>query len=177
VKPRRGKDADALVFGPLVRVYMAASKAVWNDPAVWIEERDNSDQRLLQWPRPHVGTAYEKLLQSLFNADVDVILILLESRGHPALPALPPEVDDPKFQVVLRVAHRAFLRGKEAIERKFGGYERVTGLKEFRNDVTALGVDLAIRSGLRREMGDQAFTALGISRSAAYRAMNRPRRR
>jgi len=178
-KPGRGSKnrSEKLLLSRILQAFREASRTVWNDPAAWIEERDSADARLLVWTRPVEGTGYEQLLAALFNAEVDFILVILEAREHPALPDFPPDINDPKFQVVLRVMHRAYLRGKAAVDafEDMPGADRVTGMKEFKADYRALAVDLIQRSGLRKEMGDEAFEALGISRAAAYRAMGRRR--
>ena len=160
-------------FGAVVKAYHGAAMLVWNDPAVWLQERNSEDTRLLQWPRPIEGTGYQKLLAVLFNANVDFVLRWLEHGGHPALPTLPPDVSDRAFQIVLRVVHRGFLKGKEAIETGHTTGKRVFGRKEYKNEVRRGLVDLLQRSGLRAEFGDDAFLALGISRAAAFRHMGK----
>ena len=174
-----GKPVEEKLLGPIIKAYLAASKEVWNDPAAWIEERASNDMRLLAWPRPEQPTGYQDLLALMFNADVESVLKVLELRGHPALPGLPPDVSDPKFQVVLRVMHRAFLHGMAAIQplADLAGADRVTGLREFRNQTNEAGADLIKRAGLDRELGDGVYKALTTSRSSAYRAMKRRRAR
>lgn len=177
--PTAGKAEpdDQPLFGQIVKAYLSASKEVWNDPSVWIEERDSDDRRVLAWPHRVEGTGYEQLLAILFNSEVDAVLSALELHEHPALPAFPHDVHDPRFQVVLRVLHRAFLKGKAAIDafEEAAGSDRVTGLREFRNDFVVDLVAWIQRSKLRRELGDHAFDVFGISRSVAYRAMRRRR--
>lgn len=183
-KPRKAPPVDTSapdeerLFGRVVKAFLAASKSVWNDPNVWMEERDSDDRRLLVWPRPDEGTGYERLLALLFNAEVEIVLVALRLRAHPALPAWPPDVHDPRFQVVLRVVQRACLKGEAAVDafKDMSGADRLTGLRDFNNDLTAALVDWIQRSGLRSKLGDDAFELVGISRSVAYRAME-PRRR
>jgi hypothetical protein len=166
-------------FGRMLRAFLAASKAVWNDGAVWIEERDRAPAGpLLAWPLPmNEGTHHQQLLAVLFNSEVEMVLALLELRAHPARPAIPQDYRDPKMQVVLRVMHRALNAGEAVMVEQFGDGELVSGRREFRNEVTRDLVDFLIRSGLRAKKGDEVFPAVGLSRTAAYRAMKRKPKR
>lgn len=167
-----------LLLGPVVKAYHAAAKTIWNDPEVWIAERDRVDiGDPLQWPRPVVGTVYQRFLAALHNGDVEVVVFVLAMEKHPALPDLPVDVGDPKFQLVLRVMDRSFRAGAAVIEATFGGAERVTGWREFTNEWRGDVVEFLQRSGIRAELGDAAaFAAFGISSSAAFRHMKRKKK-
>jgi hypothetical protein len=156
-----------------VQVYQAAAIAVWNDEAVWIDEAARTGCRPLAWPRPHEGTHYNRLLSMLFNADVDVVLLLLKANELPHSPDWPPRVDDPKMQTVLRVVQRSLEAGDRALRSLFGG-ERVTGRREYLNRVHEALAEEAIR--MARALGmnrDEAFGTVGLPRRKGFRARRR----
>lgn len=159
-----GRIADAIA------AYHAASAAVWNDERVWIEERASTESRLMAWPRPYEGTQANRLLSVLFNSDVDVLLAILKERAAPdLLPAWPPDVRDPKMQVLLRVVQRSMDAGNAAIVAGFGGLE-LNGMRDFKNDAMEKLAEMAWRSGLPRA---KAFAAFGIAKRRGYRAAGR----
>jgi hypothetical protein len=92
-------------------------------------------------------------------------------------PALPPDPNDPKLQVVLRVVHRAMTAGAAAVQAAFGG-DRITGKREFLNRTNEqwaeFGLRVARAYGLTRE---RAFEALGIPRRQGFRSLKRAARR
>jgi len=164
-------------FAIAMRAYHVASMPVLNDAAVWREECQRDEPRLMAWPRPYRGTKFNRLLSVLFNADVDVVLAILRSRDDPMSPAWPPDVRDPKMQVVLRVVQRAMDAGCAAMLAAFDG-ERVTGRREYMNraleDWTELAMHVARRDSLTR---DQAFELFDIPRRQAFRAIKRASKR
>lgn len=160
-------------FSQAVAAYQRATWPVLTDPAVWREESASAEQRLLAWPRPADGTTFNWMLSILFNADVDVLLVLLKAHDDPRSPAWPPDVHDPKMQVLLRVVQRALQAGAAALVAEFGG-ERITGRRAFVNRSNEAMADLALRSGLKR---DEAFAALGLGRRQGFRANKRARRK
>ena len=158
-----GSIADAIAE------YHAASLAVWDDEAVWIEERASAERRLMAWPRPYKGTKANHWLSALFNADVDLLLAILKERDDPESPAWPPDTRDPKMQVLLRVVQRSMVAGNAAIVAGFGGLE-LNGKRDYTNGVMEALADLAWRSGLPRA---KAFDTFGIAKRRGYRAIKR----
>lgn len=152
-----------------LKVYQHASMAVMDDPSVWDEEGSSSEQRVLAWPRPYEGTQHRRLLAVLFNADVDVVLVLLKDREDPRCPTWLPSVNDPAMQVLLRVVQRGAEAGDAALVKAFGGLE-LTGKRAFSNMVTDQLADMAVASGLPRR---EAFDALGIGQRQGFRARAR----
>ena len=163
-------------FTALMQAFLDASKSIWNDPAVWIEERDRNvtDGRLLAYPLPvDQGTQHQQFLAVLFNGEVEVVLGILEHHKHPAFPGEPHDVHDPRMQIVLRVMHRAIDKGEAAMVKLFGDGEIVSGRREYQNKITDDFVDLMVRSGLKRGFGDEIFALGDVSRASAYRSMAR----
>lgn len=156
-----------------IRIYHAAALAVLNDPRVWHEERASKEARSLAWPRPYEGTQFNRLLSVLFNADVDVALVLLKARDDPGSPAWPPDVRDPKMQALLRVVQRAMEAGAAAIVGAFGGDE-LTRKRDYQNSVTEALAELGIAWGLTHA---EAAAALGIEPRRAKRARKRMKTR
>lgn len=152
-----------------IAAYHAASMAVLDDEKVWLDERASTESRLLAWPRPYEGTHLNRLLSVLFNSDVDLALVILKERADPASPAWPPDIRDPKMQVLLRVVQRAMVAGHAAIVAGFGGME-LTRKRDYKNAVMEALADLAWRSGLPRA---EAFETFGIPKRRAYRAVAR----
>lgn len=152
-----------------IAVYHRASLPVLDDPQVWAEEAQRTGARLLAWPRPCEGTQHARLRAILFNADVDVVLVLLHDKGDPLAPALPPDVHDPKMQVLLRVVQRSAEAGWAALQAAFGGME-LTRRRDYINGTIEALADVAWRSGLPR---GEAFAAVGINRRQGYRATDR----
>lgn len=155
-------------IGAAIAVYQRTSRAVLFDAVIWQQEARNPDRRLLQWPRPAEGTQSDRLLSVLFNADVDVLLYLFEDEGDARMPTWPPDVHDPKMQVLLRV-QRSMDVGWRAMVAGFGGLE-LSGWRRYKNEVMASLSELALRSGLPR---DDAFAALGIGRRQGFRSLKR----
>jgi hypothetical protein len=176
MKRRAASDVSDLPLSELLAEFWPASKAVWNDGAVWIEERDRREWQPLAWPRASAPTKYEGFLAELFNSEVEVVLHALHLTGHPALPRAPYSVVDPAFQIVLRVVHRAVEAGIAAIETNLADRHgaRVTGLKGLRNDYTASAVRFILKYRIDRQQG---YAAFAISKPGAHRAMKRVKRK
>ena len=163
---------DDLLFGPVVKLYLAESKAVWNDPAVWIAERDRHvDPAPIGWPMPVEGTAYERELATWFNGEVEIVLLVLAMRNHPASPDFPLDVGDPRFQLVLRVVARAWEAGWRAVEREFAG-QRITGWGKYQSEWRAEVLDWMLKQKLPRKV---VYDAFGISKPAAQRSLKKSR--
>lgn len=167
----KGQLAEAIA------AYHAASLAVLTSDDVWLEEQASNEARLLAWPRPCEGTQLNRLLSMLFDADVNVALVLLRADDDPRSPAWPPNVRDPKMQVLLRVVQRSMQSGEAAIVAQFGGLE-LNGRRDFNNlvneQVAAYALGLAAKTGWTR---DEAFSAVGLPRRAGFRAVKRTHRK
>ena len=162
-------SAETRPLADAIAVYHAASLAVWNDVDVWRQETVNPTDRLLAWPRPAEGTQLERLLSVLFNADVDVLLVLLKARGDTLSPAWPPDPRDPRLQVLLRVVQRSMGAGRRAMVAAFGGKE-LNRRRDYINAVIEQMAAEAVASGLPRA---EAFAALGIGKRRGFRARKR----
>jgi hypothetical protein len=153
-----------------IAAYHGASWAVLNDADVWRQESINPETRLLAWPRPAEGTQRNRLLSVLFNADVNVVLVLLKERDDPLSPAWPPDVRDPRMQALLRVVQRSMDAGHAAMVAQFGGLE-LSRRRDYINGVIERMAAEAIASGMPTR--DAAFVALGIDERRGYRARKR----
>lgn len=164
----------------LIGIWQAASIAVWNSETAWREEATSAEARVLAWPQPDEGTKHQRLMKLLFNADVDVVLVWMKAHAHPMTPAWPPDVHDPKMQVLLRVMARAGAAGEAAVLDEFGG-DTVSGfgpngafVKQVNEQLAELALQMARDMGLIR---DEAFDLVGLPRRKGFRAVKRARRR
>lgn len=165
-------------FVAALETYRAASLAIWNDAETWHAEAARQDARPLAWPRPEdTGTHFEKLLALLFNADVDVVLVLLRSRDDPYSPPWPPDVRDPKLQTVLRMVQLGNEAGAAAMAEAFGG-ERITGRREYQNQTAEALAEFALQAARDLNLSrDEAFDLVGLPRRRGFRAVKRTHRK
>lgn len=156
-----------------VAVYNAASWPVLSSDEAWQQEAASEERRLMAWPRPCVGTQLNRLLSILFDSDVNVMLVLLRAYDDPRSPTWPPDVRDPKMQVLLRVVQRAMQAGEAAMVEKFG-LDELNGLRDFKNVVNertaAYALDVAAKTGWTR---DKVFSDMGLPRRLGFRAVKR----
>ena len=161
-----------------IAAYRAAAWPVLADPDVWKQEQLRTDAAPLAWPlavREH--TNFRRLLVNLANVDVELSIGILRDHGDTRAPDWPPRADDPKLQVLLRVAYRALQAGEQAMVAAFGG-ERVTGKREFLNRETEQAVEMALRLARQHNLTrDEAFELLGLPRRKAFRAARRTTKR
>lgn len=160
-------------FTEAVRAYQRAAWPVLTDPAIWREEAQRAEAPRLDWPPQGKGTHFQRLLCVLVRADIDVLLVLLRDDEDPRSPAWPPDLADPKLQVLFRVAHRSMLAGERAMVDAFGG-ERITGKREYINLANEQWTEEALRWARRLKLTrDEAFALLDIPRRQGFRAAKR----
>lgn len=158
-------------YTALCEAYKRASLLVLDDPLVWSQENANPEPRRLAWPRPYEGSQNNRNFSLWFNADVDVVLVILKERQDPMAPNWPPDVRDPKMQVVLRVMQRAMEAGEAALVAEFGaefGGERVFGKRDFKNRVVEETAAEALRLQMTRSEAS-AMTGIGLRRGQRAR--------
>ena len=139
---------------------------VLSDRAVWEEESRRAAARL-PWPiaRPHDG--YAQLGRLLVNFAVERAL---ETMRNSDGITLHEDVNDPRFQLVLRVCKRAVDAADRKIVSDYGGASRIDGKRDFLNWVKSVLMEEAARSGLK---GKAAAKAAGLSVASSYRAQHR----
>ena len=156
-----------------IATYHAGAWTVLTSDEAWCQEAASNECRLMAWPRPCEGTQFNRLLSVLFNADADVVIALLRADDDPRSPDWPPDVRDPKMQVLLRVVQRSMQAGERAIVDGFGGLE-LSGRRDYKNMVkeqlAAHALTFASKLKLTR---DEAFNAMGLPRRGAFRAVKR----
>lgn len=160
-----------------IQLYHEHAMRVWDDEAVWNEEAARTACRPLAWPRPVEGTQYQRLLAILFNADVDIVLVLLRQQGRTHSPDWPPDVRDPKMQTVLRVMQRSLEEGERAMRNIVGG-ERVTGRRDYINRTNEQLAAEALKAARALQLTrDEAFELVGLPRRQGFRAVKRSHRK
>jgi len=161
------------VVSRLIEVFDAAAQPIQGDPAVWDEEGRCEAPVALPWPVQARGEGYEQLLRILFASTVDNILDAIEV-AHGAQRVPPEDPTDKDFQRLLRVAKRATDAGDAALRQEFGGADRLSIKRELMNIVREQLAQAAVDSGRPLR---ETFEAAGLSKTAAYKALQRRRQR
>lgn len=144
-------------IGELLRVYVEAFTASLCDPRTWSAAADED--------APAAG---DSLLARL---GAELIPSISESLS-PVLVELGVVEAAVAAELGALVARRASVDAERAVTERFGG-QQIHMSRDVSNWLKRLRADAAIRSGLPR---DEAFKLAGLSRAAAYRALNRKRR-
>lgn len=185
--------APDVEFTAALAVADRAMKPILCDHGIWAEEMARTDAAPLSWPPqikmidPEIGD-HAGLIQTLAVTAVEMVIVSMGEQLTGEPPADDPvsraklreivqalDQSDPEVQIVLRVVNRAIQAADMVLCDQFGGKRgahRLSGKREFLNWVKAREVEAAVRSGIPRA---EALAALGFSRAAAYRAMNRKR--
>jgi hypothetical protein len=113
-------------------------------------------------------------MRRLAHADIVVTMVLMQAEGDPRSPDWPPDVRDPKLQVLLRVALRSLQAGEAAVIKEIGP-GRITGLRDFKKMV-AEQMDAYARMLVRPGLSLRKIAKLlELPRSSTYRANKRRR--
>ena len=146
------------------------AKEILGSLDAWVEEVRRPQPKRLLWPLPTPKKNAEKLAYWLGAAAVEhTFAALRESEGEHATPQ---DVNSDDFQLVLRMARRVVERVYEEGVAKFGPGV-LQGKREFMKRVREALAEQANKPGHKREN----FAALGLSKSAAYRAEARARQK
>lgn len=157
----------------LLAVFDAAAQPILGNAAVWVEESRRDNAEPLPWPLQSRGEGEAQLLRIFAAATVESVLQAIEDAHGPQW--VPPEdPSDPDFQYVLRVARRAVDAAAVALRARFGGAGRLSIKRELMNLLRERDASDAFKTG-RLNMANAA--ACGMSRTAAYDALNRARSR
>ena len=162
----------AEVARDLLAVVDAAALPILADPAVWIEEASREDTRAIAWPLQGPETSEAQLLRYFATETVRIVLQTIEeAHGLQWVPQEDPA--DKDFQLVLRVVRRAIDQTSIAMRARFGGAGRMSIKRELMNIMKERTAAEAFKAG---KLDVQAAAEGGMSRSATYRALHRPRR-
>lgn len=157
----------------VTHAYSAAAWRVVNDSEVWADELQRRRAGRLPWPPPLPSTKWDRLCHWLLVHHVELMLLILHASRDPVSPGLQPFADDPKMQVVLRVARRAAAKGEAAVIEAWGG-ERITVARDYKNLVIEQRAELALQAAHQRGLTrDEAFALFGLPRRQAFRAIKR----
>lgn len=139
---------------------------------VWAEETLREGARPLGWPRPSGRDGWIGAQDVAFTIFVAMSIEdwpKEDPRGTP-----PFDQQDPRFQTVLRVAQRALDEFIKTAIGELGGIGRLPGKRAAMNEIKAILVEQALRSGMPR---GEAYAAVGLTKQSVSRAQKRERER
>lgn len=160
---------DDTEFEWLMILFEAQCKAVLGNKDIWDEERNCPASNRLRWPlpAPEPKAGGDRLRYIMANMAFKAVMASIkEAEGSDAVPV---DVSSERFQLILRMVRRTVESTLEDARQKIGT-GRISGMRAFKNRVKTSLVEQAVKSG-------RGVEGSGVARSAAYRALNKARRR
>lgn len=147
-------------FEWVLALFHEACREVLSSAEVFAQESQRENPPRLAWPPPVPTDGAENLQAMLAQMAFAIVMgSIRQAEGADVDPS------SDRFQLILRMIRRTLDVTLEKCQRDIGP-GRVSGIRVFKNKLTAALVENAVRSGRGVEVA-------GISKSAAYRALGR----